>query len=239
MLLNGVVYAMMNNPLREAIQRRFGAPRLLRLGGPMQRGHALEIGCGRGVGTELILDLLGANAVDAFDLDPSMVMLARERLRPRGKRVRLWVGDASTIAAPDACYDAVFDFGIIHHVPDWRRAPAEVRRVLGPHGRFYAEEVLAPRPAYTYSPVPGRFLFGSSRAVVTWSVRNSPHCGQESGGVVLPRTTSIAFRMSKRSMSMSQSSSQRTSCVDVGRSRWSTMSIISSTSKRSIPFPSS
>jgi ubiquinone/menaquinone biosynthesis C-methylase UbiE len=155
MLLNRVEYAMMNNPLREAIQRRFEAPRLLRLGGPMRGGHALEIGCGRGVGTELILDLFGANAVDAFDLDPSMVMLARERLRPRRERVRLWVGDASTFAAPDACYDAVFDFGIIHHIPDWRRAIAEVRRVLAPGGRFYAEEVLAP---FILHPVVRRLL---------------------------------------------------------------------------------
>jgi len=144
MLLNRVEYAMMNNPLREAIQRHFEAPRLLRLGGSMPGGRALEIGCGRGVGTELILDRFGADVVDAFDLDPSMVMLARARLRPRGERVRLWVGDACAIAAPDAHYDAVFDFGIIHHVPDWRRAIAEVRRVLTPGGRFYAEEVLAP-----------------------------------------------------------------------------------------------
>ena len=36
----------------------------------------------------------------------------------------------------------MFDFGIIHHVPQWRRALAEVARVLKPGGRFYAEEVL-------------------------------------------------------------------------------------------------
>jgi ubiquinone/menaquinone biosynthesis C-methylase UbiE len=142
-LLNRVEYALMNNPLRAAIQRRFEAPRLLRLGGTMQGGRALEIGCGRGVGTELILDLFGATSVDAFDLDPRMVALARRRLRSRGGRVRLWVGDAAAIAAPDASYEAVFDFGIVHHVPRWRDALAEVRRVLVPGGRFYAEEVLA------------------------------------------------------------------------------------------------
>jgi ubiquinone/menaquinone biosynthesis C-methylase UbiE len=143
-LLNRVEYALMNNPLRAAIQRHFEAPRLLRLGGAMRGGSALEIGCGRGVGTELILDVFGAGRVDAFDLDPRMVAEARRRLGARGSRVRLWVGDAAAIAAPDACYDAVFDFGIIHHVPGWRDVLAEVRRVLGPGGLFYAEEVLRP-----------------------------------------------------------------------------------------------
>ena len=155
MLLNPVEYLMMNNPLREAIQRRFEAPRLLRMGGPMHGGAALEIGCGRGVGTEIVFDVFGADTVDAFDLDPRMVALAGERLRPRGARARLWVGDAEAIPAPDARYDAVFDFGIVHHVPDWRRALAEVHRVLRPGGTFYAEEVLA---AFVLSPLARLFL---------------------------------------------------------------------------------
>jgi ubiquinone/menaquinone biosynthesis C-methylase UbiE len=142
MLLNRVEYALMNNPVRAAIQRHFEAGRLLRMGGAMSGGRALEIGCGRGVGSELILRLFGADSVDAFDLDPRMVAKARSRLSAYGTRARVWVGDATAISAPDATYDAVFDFGIIHHVPAWRRALAEVDRVLKPAGRFYAEEVL-------------------------------------------------------------------------------------------------
>ena len=141
MLLNRLEYALMNNPVRAAIQRH-EARRLFELGGPMRGGRALEIGCGRGVGTALILDLFGADSVDAFDLDPRMVDQARKRLAPQGSRVRLWVGDASEISAPADAYDAVFDFGIIHHIPAWRRALTEVHRVLKPGGRFYAEEVL-------------------------------------------------------------------------------------------------
>jgi len=142
MLLNRVEYALMNNPVRAAIQRYFEAARLLRMGGPVRGGKVLEIGCGQGVGTELILDLFGADTVDAFDLDPRMVALARRRLLSRSSRVRQWVGDATAIAAGDGSYDAVFDFGIVHHIPEWRRALAEVQRVLTPGGRFYAEEVL-------------------------------------------------------------------------------------------------
>jgi len=155
MLLNKVEYALMNNPIRAAIQRHFEARRLLQMGGPMRGGRALELGCGRGVGTELILDLFGAGSVDAFDLDPRMVALARKRLAPRGSRVRVWVGDASAISAPDATYEAVFDFGIIHHVPNWRSALAEVHRVLEPGGQLYSEEVLR---RFIVHPVTRRLL---------------------------------------------------------------------------------
>lgn len=155
MLLNSFEYALMNNPIRAAVQRRFEARRLLHLGGPMHGGLALEIGCGRGVGAALILDLFGADRVHAFDLDRRMIANARSRLRARGARVRLWAGDATWIAAPDATYDAVFDFGIIHHVPEWRCALTEVARVLKPGGRFYAEEVLR---AAIVNPVVRRLL---------------------------------------------------------------------------------
>jgi ubiquinone/menaquinone biosynthesis C-methylase UbiE len=155
MLLNRIEYALMNNPVRAAVQRHFEAARLLAMGGPMRGGAALEVGCGRGVGAEIVLDRFGADTVDGFDLDPRMVAQARARLAPRGGRTRFWVGDVTAIPVADASYAAVFDFGIIHHVPDWRRALAEVRRVLKPGGRFYAEEVLA---RFILNPVVRRLL---------------------------------------------------------------------------------
>ena len=142
MRLNVVERVMMNNPVRAVFQRCFESRRLLSMGGPMAGGVALEVGCGRGVGAEIVLDVFGADRVDAFDLDPRMIELAGRRLVARDKRVSLWVGSVTAIPVKDSRYDAVFDFGIIHHVPNWRDGVREINRVLKPGGRLYAEEVF-------------------------------------------------------------------------------------------------
>jgi ubiquinone/menaquinone biosynthesis C-methylase UbiE len=69
--------------------------------------------------------------------------------------VRLWAGDAERIDAPDGGYDAVFDFGIVHHIPSWRAALSEIHRVLAPGGRLYAEEVMR---SFIHHPVWRRLL---------------------------------------------------------------------------------
>jgi ubiquinone/menaquinone biosynthesis C-methylase UbiE len=144
MKLNRIEKALMNNPVRAALQRGYEGPLLDRLGGRVVGQSVLEVGCGRGVGTEVILGRFGAGRVWAFDLDPDMVEKARRRLaRFPGDRVQLTVGDAAAIAADDASFDAVFDFGILHHVPDWRKAVREISRVLRPGGRFFFEEVTS------------------------------------------------------------------------------------------------
>lgn len=83
------------------------------------------------------------------------VELARARLGKYGDRVRLWAGDAERIDAPDGAYDAVFDFGIVHHIPSWRAALSEITRVLAPGGRFFAEEVMR---SFIHNPVWRRLL---------------------------------------------------------------------------------
>jgi len=155
MLLNRLEYLLMNNPARAALHRHVEARKLLRLGGSIPGGRALEIGCGRGVGIEVIMELFGAGSVDAFDLDPRMVRQAKNRARRFGGKARVWVGDAERISAENGEYDAVFDFGILHHVPDWRAAIREVARVLKPGGRFYVEDVLA---AWTANRLARRFF---------------------------------------------------------------------------------
>lgn len=142
MKLNSIEKALMNNPVRALLQRGYEAPLMERLGGRTEGLRVLEIGCGRGVGTEIIFERFGAREVHAFDLDPEMIDQAKARLTAYSPdQLKLFVGDAASVQEDDSSFDAVFDFGIIHHVPAWKLAVAEVARVLKPNGRFFFEEV--------------------------------------------------------------------------------------------------
>ena len=176
MLMNRFETALVNSAPRRALQRLYEVPLLIRLGGRIPGGQALEVGCGRGYGTRLILDQFGAATVDAIDLDPTAVAAARRRLDRYGDRVRLATGSATdlkaAVQAEDASYDAVFDFAVLHHVEDWRTAIGEVARVLRPGGRFYFDEVTATalgRPSYRRlfdHPREDRFIAGDFLAAL-------------------------------------------------------------------------
>lgn len=159
-----------NSPLHTLEMRTWA--RALRLaGGDVAGGRALEVGCGRGDGVELLLDLFGAAYVEALDLDPRQVRLARRRLLPRhGDKVRVYQASATAIPCADGSFDAVFDFGALHHIPDGGAALAEIARVLRPGGRFFFQEPLA---TITLNPV-FRFLAGDLReAQFDWPMLSS------------------------------------------------------------------
>jgi ubiquinone/menaquinone biosynthesis C-methylase UbiE len=147
----------MNNALR-SLGQHYDARWLERLGGRVDGGRVLEVGCGRGVGVEIILKQFGAASVAAMDLDPKMVERARRRLAAYDpSRVQLTVGNVTSIKAGNATFDAVFDFGAIHLEPDWRQGIAEVRRVLKPGGKFFFEWVTGSFLRLPYRLVTERF----------------------------------------------------------------------------------
>jgi len=141
MRLNVIEKMLVNNPARRMVQRFYEAPLLLRMAGRLDGKRALEIGCGQGFGMEIILGQFGAAEVSGIDLDPQMVAGAQKRILRHAGRAEASVGDVAAIPAPDQSFDAVFDFGVIHHVPAWEEAIREVRRVLKPGGVFVFEEV--------------------------------------------------------------------------------------------------
>ncbi len=141
MKLNNLEYALVNNALRAASQLYIETPRLIGPRGSLAGKRVLEIGCGRGVGIEILLSL-GAEQVTGFDLDSRMIALAVLRLAKYGDRTRVFIGDAEAIDTPDASFDAVVDYGVIHHISRWQQALKEIVRVLVPGGTFYFEDLL-------------------------------------------------------------------------------------------------
>jgi ubiquinone/menaquinone biosynthesis C-methylase UbiE len=100
---------------------------------------------------EIIYSLFAPAFVEAFDVDPDQVARARRCLGERYKdTVDLYVGSATDIRAKSEKFDAVFDFGALHHVPENQKAIHEIARVLRPGGRFFFMEIPA---NFTMDPV--------------------------------------------------------------------------------------
>lgn len=109
-------------------------------------GTILEIGCGRGVGAKLIDRTFQPAGLHIQDLDMDMISKARKRLdasksRQIARSLSLSVSDADHLPFRAESFDAVFGFGVLHHVPDWQGALSEVTRVLKPGGVYYVEEL--------------------------------------------------------------------------------------------------
>lgn len=142
MKLNLVERLLVNNPARSLVQHFYEGPLLRKLGGRLDGARVLDVGCGRGVGAQILLKQFGASQVYGLDLDPRQVRRAQKRLAGKaGGRVVLAVGSVDKLPFPYEYFDAVFDFGILHHVMDWQAGVAEIQRVLKPSGLFFFEEV--------------------------------------------------------------------------------------------------
>jgi ubiquinone/menaquinone biosynthesis C-methylase UbiE len=144
MLMNWPERVWIYSPVRVFFQKREIAE-WLRLVGRQHVDSALEIGCGLGKGARLLVDKMGFKRVVAFDLEQSLVRRAARSLPSRFEdKITYHVGNAEELPFDDSSFDAVVNFGIIHHVLDWRRCIGEIGRVTKPGGFFYFEEIYPP-----------------------------------------------------------------------------------------------
>ena len=98
----------------------------------------LEVGCGSGYAASL-LTAEAPRSYTGLDIMPEQLALARERKLPKARFVQ---GSADDLSAfPDASFDAMLDFCILHHVEGWRTFFDEFRRVLQDGGRIYIADL--------------------------------------------------------------------------------------------------
>jgi trans-aconitate 2-methyltransferase len=99
----------------------------------------LDIGCGTGRLTELLLERVPRGHVMAVDLSPNMLHAARTYLAPRFS-TRVSFARADALALPIAGRaDAVFSTATFHWVPDHAALFQSIFSALKPDGRLVAQ----------------------------------------------------------------------------------------------------
>ncbi len=141
MKLNWVERLVVNNPMR--VLEQWFQIQWFRKMMPLNPGsRILEVGCGRGAGARLIIKAFKPLDMHCQDFDLRMIQKSLQYMTPSEQDMtRFHVGDAAILPFKNGIMDAVFDFGIVHHVTDWRNAISEIARVLKPGGTFFIEEL--------------------------------------------------------------------------------------------------
>jgi SAM-dependent methyltransferase len=136
MNLSDIEFRAMDSWWRRGGQANFEVPLFQKMGLDIRNKDLLEIGCGNGHGAYL-LDQLSPRSYVGLDVMEEQVAKARERY----PQFRFLVWDATDLSqfAPRSM-DIVIIFGVLHHIPEWRKVIDEVKCVLRPDGGFFVEE---------------------------------------------------------------------------------------------------
>ncbi len=113
----------------------------------------LDVGCGNGAFTELLVSRCAPASVHG--IDPSEAQLAFARTRPVSRVAEFSLGDAMALPFPDSTFDAAVMPLVIFFVPDPTRGVAEMARVVCPGGVV---------TAYGWDMVGGGFPYAALQA---------------------------------------------------------------------------
>jgi SAM-dependent methyltransferase len=103
-------------------------------------GNLLEIGPGFGATTRVLAR--GTDAMTVVEVNPKLAARLRDNVPGN---VTVIEGDGAAMPLPDAGFDSVVCFTMLHHVPSAQlqdRLFAEARRVLAPGGVFAGSDSL-------------------------------------------------------------------------------------------------
>ena len=148
MRLGKTEFYAMNNPLRRFIQKygefrvfkHFLKKQKITLSGKV----IIDAGCGSGYSSKLIMDAFNPSELIAFDIMPEQIAIAQKRYTD----ITFKIGDLTQIHIPDSTADALFVFGILHHIPEWRKALRNISGFLKQSGVFLVDE---PKYRFTWN----------------------------------------------------------------------------------------
>lgn len=128
----------------------------------LQAPTVLEVGCGGGYHAAVFDELAACRPrYTGSDFSPEMVASARQRFPD----TTFEVADATDLPYPAASFDLVFEGVSIMHIPDWRRAVAEIARVARSHVVFHSVPLFDDHPTehlfkYAYGQPVTETVFG-------------------------------------------------------------------------------
>lgn len=95
--------------------------------------YALDIGCGTGRWTKYLSAKVGFIEV----VDPSPAIFAADKLLEAIKNVRLSQASIETLPFADETFDFVMSIGVLHHIPDTRKALNDCVKKVKSEGYFF------------------------------------------------------------------------------------------------------
>jgi len=113
----------------------------------------LDVGCGNGASTEMLVERCAPASVHG--IDPSEAQLVYARTRPASRMAQFRQGDAMTLPYSDDSFDAAVMALVIFFVPDPAKGVAEMVRVVCPGG------IIA---AYAWDMAGGGFPYATLQA---------------------------------------------------------------------------
>ena len=148
MRLGKTEFYAMNNPVRRFIQK-YGQFRVFKHFLKKQKTNLsgkviIDAGCGSGYSSKLIMDEFNPSELIAFDIMPEQIAIAQKRYT----NITFNIGDLTQIEIPGSTADAVFIFGVLHHIPEWRKALRNVSGFLKQSGVLLVDE---PKYRFTWN----------------------------------------------------------------------------------------
>jgi SAM-dependent methyltransferase len=103
--------------------------------------HVADLGCGVGMVTALLTELVGPEGhVVGIDFSGAQLAQARERLRPLGNNASFVEASATDTGLPPGSFDLVYCRFLLIHLPDPEGALREMASLLKPDGILVCED---------------------------------------------------------------------------------------------------